>query len=380
MEALQNKGLHINTAKSAFLLTMGGTNFRAVRSGLIQRTSAGERIKIHGDHQTFDLPVLHQTKYLGTLISYGSFEDATTKLRVSHARLAFTRLKKWLTARRGLAVKERMRLWSTCVFPVLTYGIFTIGLTTKGLQMLQHTMISMIRQIHHDHAYLTGRSNEHALLFHGVAPPLLWLWTTADSLYQSVTKMHPHSTEFDLCQTFDWTALQQTIDFIHHQHAKGLTVPSGKLAMDEATPSPCLTCPLCDFATYHLPVLRRHMTCTHNLPRFRRHVPNPAQYMKHGLPQCTMCDRTFTTWRSFNIHVQRGCQDTTLEQRQARPVAPFPENAAPGLALSTGAIPKLTKEELHSIQQHEFGPRLLTLIHQRSWDDLLRERAGCTFL
>ena len=380
MEALQNKGLHINTAKSAFLLTMGGTNFRAVRSGLIQRTSAGERIKIHGDHQTFDLPVLHQTKYLGTLISYGSFEDATTKLRVSHARLAFTRLKKWLTARRGLAVKERMRLWSTCGFPVLTYGIFTIGLTTKGLQMLQHTMISMIRQIHHDHAYLTGRSNEHALLFHGVAPPLLWLWTTADSLYQSVTKMHPHSTEFDLCQTFDWTALQQTIDFIHHQHAKGLTVPSGKLAMDEATPSPCLTCPLCDFATYHLPVLRRHMTCTHNLPRFRRHVPNPAQYMKHGLPQCTMCDRTFTTWRSFNIHVQRGCQDTTLEQRQARPVAPFPENAAPGLALSTGAIPKLTKEELHSIQQHEFGPRLLTLIHQRSWDDLLRERAGCTFL
>ena len=143
--------------------------------------------KIKGNHQTFDLPVLHQTKYLGTLISYGSFEDATTKLRVSHARLAFTRLKKWLTARRGLAVKERMRLWSTCVFPVLTYGIFTVGLTKKGLQMLQQTMITMIRQIHHDHASQTGRSHEHALLFHGVTPPLLWLWTTADSLFTSLS-------------------------------------------------------------------------------------------------------------------------------------------------------------------------------------------------
>ena len=177
----------------------------------------------------------------------------------------------------------------------------------------------MIRQIHHDHASQTGRSHEHALLFHGVTPPLLWLWTTADSLYQSVTKLHQHSTDFDLCQTFDWTALQQTIDFIQHQHATGLTVPCGQLAMEEATPSQCLTCPLCEFATFHLPVLRRHMTSTHNLPRYRRHVPNPAQYMKHGLPQCTMCDQTFTTWRSFMIHVQRGCQDTTLEQRQARP-------------------------------------------------------------
>ena len=61
-------------------------------------------------------------------------------------------------------------------------------------------------------------------------------------------------------------------------------------------------------------------------------------------------------------------------------MAPFPEDAAPGLTLNPGTIPKLTKEELHSIQQHEFGPRLLTLIHQRSWDALLRERAGCTFL
>ena len=45
-----------------------------------------------------------------------------------------------------------------------------------------------------------------------------------------------------------------------------------------------------------------------------------------------------------------------------------------------GSTLKLTKHEMDAIHRHEFGPRLLTLIHQRRWPDLLRERAGCSYL
>ena len=66
METLQNKGLTINTSKSAILLTMGGTSYRHVRSALTYRDHEGEWIKIRGCVQEFVLPVVKQTKYLGT--------------------------------------------------------------------------------------------------------------------------------------------------------------------------------------------------------------------------------------------------------------------------------------------------------------------------
>ena len=108
--------------------------------------------------------------------------------------------------------------------------------------------------------------------------------------------------------------------------------------------------------------------------------------MHHGLPQCTLCHAAFTTWRSFHIHVQRGCQADTVALRTARPVAPFPEQSMSQPATRTadtqpaGSTLKLTKHEMDAIHRHEFGPRLLTLIHQRRWPDLLRERAGCSYL
>ena len=379
MEVLQEKGLMINTTKSAILLTMGGTNFRPVRQALTFRTDAGEWIKIKGRSQTFVLPVVKQTKYLGTLISYSQFEDATVKHRTGLAHTAFHRLKKWLTARRGLDVHARMRLWTTCVYPIMTYGIFCIGLTASGLQNIQATMTSMIRQIHHDHAYMTGRSHAQAFQFHAIDPPLVWLWHSAASLHRSVTKIPKHPFMHDIANLIDWTPVLQVMDFIQHQHTSGLTALCTMVSNEEA--ETCLACPHCAFTTTTLPVLRQHLTHAHGITRYRRYIHNPSQFMQDGLPICNLCHTTFTTWRTFMIHVQRGCQADTMEHRLSRPLVPFPDQpASPTVPQTPGQVLKLTKEEIDSIYQREFGPRLLTLIHQKRWPDLLRERAGCGFL
>lgn len=381
IETLQAKGLKVNTTKSAILLTMGGTNFRAARADLTFRTCEGEWIKVHGRTQEFVLPVVRQTKYLGTLISYHQYEDATARHRLTLAQLAFARLKKWLTAKRGLRAHDRLRLWTTCIYPILTYGIFTIGLTKKSLHMIQRAMLSMIRQIFHDHAYITGRSHMQALTHHRVDPPLLWLWRAADSLLQSVTKPAYNALPFDICHDLDWTSVQQVRDFIWHEHASGLTLPGMMMTRDEAHLSDSFQCPHCDFTTTLLPNLRRHLTVEHDQPRFRQHVTNLADFMHDGLPQCKLCHVSFSTWRNFQIHVQRGCQDHSMQSRQTRPLASFGDGPPGAVPPSTiGAAMKLTREELAAIQTHEFGPRLMTLIHQRRWPALLKERAGCSYL
>lgn len=381
MEVLQEKGFKINTTKSAILLTMGGTNFRPVRSSLTFHDYAGEWIKINGRYTEFILPVVKQAKYLGTLVSYAQFELATMKFRLGLARTAYARLKKWLTARRGLGARERLRLWSTCVLPILTYGIFTIGLTKAGLDQMQTAMMQMFRQIMHDHASNTGHSNQQFLHLHGIDPPLQWLWRAADALLQSVTKQPLHPLTDDICASLDWTPLRQTVEFLHAEIASGLTVPGNHMTQNEASLDHQHVCPHCAFSTAHMAVLRRHLTTAHGITRFRRYIPLVSQYMNNGLPQCSMCHTAFTTWRSFTIHVQRGCQADDVERRQTRPLVPFPDdaNGAPLQSLP-GANLKLTKEEIESIHNREFGPRLMTLIHQRKWPELLRERAGCTFL
>ena len=290
-------------------------------------------------------------------------------------------MKKWLTARRGLGARERLRLWSTCVLPILTDGTFTIGLTKAGLDQMQTAMMQMFRQIMHDHASNTGHSNQQFLHLHGVDPPLQWLWRAADALLQSVTKQPFHPLTDDICASLDWTPLRQTVEFLHAEIASGLTVPGNHMTQNEASLDHQHVCPHCAFSTAHMAVLRRHLTTAHGITRFRRYIPLVSQYMNNGLPQCSMCHTAFTTWRSFTIHVQRGCQADDVEHRQTRPLVPFPDdaNGAPLQSLP-GANLKLTKEEIESIHNREFGPRLMTLIHQRKWPELLRERAGCTFL
>ena len=172
IDALQDKGLQVNTTKSAILLCMGGTNFRPARSKIVTRDASGEWIKIPGRSEDFRLPVVKQTKYLGTFMSYGHFEEATIQHRLTLSRLAFSRLRQWLVAKRGLATADRLRLWSTCVFPVLTYGIFTTGLTLSGIQQMNTAIFSMLRQILRDHSFNTGRTHIQALARHKVSLPL----------------------------------------------------------------------------------------------------------------------------------------------------------------------------------------------------------------
>lgn len=307
IELLKTFGLSINPAKCTVLLTMGGTNFRKLRASLTAWRDGKEWICFHGaTEQTFWIPLDTNAKYLGTIISYRSMENKTTTHRIQLARIAFSRLRRWLTGARGLSTKQRIQLFTTCVYPILSYGIFAIGLTPVGLQNIQKHMYGMLRQVLNNHAYVTGHCHQDALAQNRVAPPIAWLLDSVDSLRRSLQTRVANALPTDMIHHMTWDNLDQLRHTLHEHLTSGPPILVQPATSE--VPTALYSCQQCDFCTTDVAHFRRHCTMQHDKRMNRSMVFNPQKYMLHGLPQCRFCLHKYTTWRAFCIHVQRGCQ------------------------------------------------------------------------
>ena len=383
LHGLQTRGLTINTSKSMVLLTMAGTSYRPARAKLVQRTPEGEKITIPGPAGvSFDIPLAKKATYLGCVISYTSMAEDTLAHRLSLSRTAYHRLKKWLTARRGMPAQTRIRLWQTCIWPVLVYGIFTTGLTVTGLQQIQTHVFSMLRQILHNHSYRTHMTHEQVLEHWHLSHPLVLLWQAADTLHRSVTQSLPALPLTDIAHRVDWHSLQQVKDFIWQQYLSGLPSPGAGLPGPDAAEVPTLYCDQCGFMCQHVSVLRRHHTLVHTVRTTRKYVPHLGDHMLDGLPQCMHCLQQFTTWRSFHAHVQRGCQvlNPPKIQHDLPTGVDWPQECPMEPDRAMRAQAPLSDKDLAHVLDQEFGPRLLTLLQKRHWTQILKDRAACKYL
>ena len=131
LSMLSSYGLQINENKSLILLTMTGPSHKQVRQKILTRRADGERLILSFGDQSFAIPVTDSAKYLGAVISYGSLEDFTTRHRIQLATVAFKRLLVWFTGRRGLALKDKLQLWNTCVLPMQRTGFSVLESQSK---------------------------------------------------------------------------------------------------------------------------------------------------------------------------------------------------------------------------------------------------------
>ena len=255
----------------------------------------------------FWIPIANHAK-IGAIMTYGQLEDRTLHHRIQLSKIAFGRLGRWLKGKRGLPLKHRLRLWTTCVYPILSYGICSVGLTQQGLNQFQQHMHGMIRQVFQDHSFLTGNTHQQAFQKHGIAPPLAWLLDTVNCLIQSVTQRLLHVSASDIVRSLTWTHLHELKQRLETQLHAGQDLAIEPATFGPAWPDPVFRCHLCDFTAANVATFRRHCTTVHKLRMHRTLHANPAHFMQQGLPQCKYCHTTFTTWRSFYTHIQCGCQ------------------------------------------------------------------------
>ena len=308
LDILSDFGLTVNVAKSQMVFAMAGTNHRRHYRDFVQFTAEGIRMRVPRQQGETTFRVTDAVVYLGVKLGYRNMETHTLNHRLSSAHATFRRLRRWLTSK-SWRIQHRLALWRSCVFPTLTYGIFTVGITHTGMHKLQTTVYQMLRTVIGDHAYVTGHTHQQALARHQCAAPLQLFLDVVTTLKQSLTQRCQLVPFDDIVHSLDWSQLDIIINLLHAEMLQGTQVLIDPDPCEVPTTMPWLTCPFCDFQT-HLPAnLKRHCTNIHAHSFLRIHSVDWRVDTLHGLPQCKHCLRKFTTWHSFRRHVETGvCQ------------------------------------------------------------------------
>ena len=169
LDVLEELELTLSYKKSFLLLAHAGTNTRRVLKGLIHRQGQETFLRIPRlNGQSTCLPLRTKVTYLGTIMSYRLFEEATWKRA---AWIAFRRLKPWLQ-HKAFPIAQRLYLWKTSVFTVLTYSLLASGLTVQILHSFQAVVYKQIRLIIGDHPYLTHHTHQQVFQSHGLDHPV----------------------------------------------------------------------------------------------------------------------------------------------------------------------------------------------------------------
>ena len=380
LHMLEQYGLKINEQKSVILLTLTGPGSKALRRKLLHGKPGHECLCVQKDQSLYTIPVATQAKYLGVIVSYHHFASKTVDHRLQLANIAFRRLTCWLRGRKGLAIKQRLQLWHSCIVPIATYGIFSTGFTASGASKVCRHFHRMLRFIICDHSHVTRHSNADALARFHIAHPYLQLWTCVDRLIRSTTQRIPYLSSNDLARHINWSHLIRIQTMLSELH-RGLTAPASSIGSEAGLHS----CLFCDFRTASVAALRRHCNLEHNVRTYRTTTVKYADHMIDGLPTCKHCLASFSSWRSFQHHLERGCQ-------VHRPTVPLEQPAWPRMPLlptrltnaasdkAVRGTQQLTAADLRHLLTHEWGQRLLTLISSKQVHQLEHEPVINEFL
>ena len=376
--------LKLNPQKSAAILALHGPKSRQTRAKLLHRDHSGVKIKIPMPNDTHMLiPMQTQTTYLGCIMGYGQFEDSTTWHRVKLAWIGFQRLRKWLCSNHLFPLRHRYRLWRACIVPIMTYGVFAVGTTPKGIQHMLTQLGKMTRLIARDHAHHTGHTNEFVYSHFSLPRPADVLTTAADSLLQSVAQRQLIMRDNDIARRLDWHHLLTISQLIETAQATLLTLRAETALSGEVRGTEfAYHCQMCQFGTNDTSAFRRHCTTMHGVKMFRTHDTTLALHATAGLPQCKHCNFIFSTWRSFRIHIERGCQAIHLGPPPCAGanirMPPRHETSGSGHALRGTHL--LTTADLALLRSKPWGDRVLKLIADDALERLEHEHEACQFL
>jgi len=357
LDVIERHGLTISLSKSMVLISIGGTNCRKVQARLLHRDDHGCFLFIpRADGRQSKLPVQKTACYLGVQMSYNMPEMLTLQHRMKAARQAFFRLQKWLRAR-GITLKTRLQLWRSCIYSTLVYGLLASNLTHPGLTQLSTFIMGTLRQVVGNFSFLTKMTHRQFLRHYDLPHPFAQLLSSVAQLRYTHRQRLMHILSHDILHRVDWTNLNcvETLIQTAWQAQELMTEQTMPSHVDEV-PKTYFPCSWCSLQFDSLPNLRRHQTHVHGCPQLRTFQVTVASHAKNGLPICTTCHKTFSTWRRFTIHLERNCCQAMTKAASStwRPVR------APD---DTG----LTPQDLSLLMSKPYGPQLIQAVAQSRW-------------
>ncbi|CAE7585269.1 unnamed protein product [Symbiodinium natans] len=161
LQILEQAGLKLSPEKTARLLRLEGVQAANIKRKIIEKTKDGRRLKLGLDYV---LPLKQEHVYLGACVTYWDFEHKNMKHRVHAGKVAFQRVRKFLTAEKAATLQKRLRLWKAIIIPTVMYSITASGVLPKGFEMLRVMLTKQARAIARSPRYrMGGESGDEAI-------------------------------------------------------------------------------------------------------------------------------------------------------------------------------------------------------------------------
>ena len=310
-------GLDCSYDKSAVLVvTQGYAGQREFRSLCVPHPEHKWCLRLKVDDILCDTPVRAVHKYLGAQLSYRAQQKHTLEYRVQCARTAFSRLWRFVRCMH-VPLDRRVQLWRVYVRTTLFYSLSSCGLDCAGPTRIVGLAAKHLRLISRLPAHIT-RIDNHALFKRlQVEHPLQTLTRMAEARHTRLLNAPPGLARDDKLATWRHDILQQ---LRAHSLSAGPPAPdeaavSSNPASVRLMPAPCtqvVTCHLCGQTFPNTPALRQHITRSHDASHTSTTAAHDAQdrdsfcaHAKDGMPCCRHCNKAFSGWPQFRVHIQR---------------------------------------------------------------------------
>ena len=350
LKSLEEDGMKISLLKTQALLLLRGTSSRSLLKRYTCAAKNGRQLRLGLSEDAISLPLVHQARYLGIHVSYSqSLSKCTLQHRQRQARASYFQLRPWW-GRGKLPLNERFRLWDTCIWPSLTFGIYEVGLTPSLCLRFRKHVLRNYRAIAHTAVHLSHEPTSVFLRRIGRPDPVCQLahhtvihWARriakismshpADVLHRALVFLNDQfaeASDFAYWLYFCVLLVGQDQSEVHEEGLPVLRLMCTQLsenilrtqyapvlqmigkerdARTEMTDVPMAEPFRCEICLQCFPSsagLRKHQTRIHALP-----VAQKAQTDQElrklgvdGMPVCPYCAQTFQDWRRFCRHMR----------------------------------------------------------------------------
>ena len=140
-------GMQINPDKSTLIIKLGGTHGARWLKQHVHVHNGKRMFMLQHGTSYVSVPISKQSKYLGIMVSYQNFEQASLQHRLKAAGLARQRLAKVLHCSKYLSLRQRLQIYTACVRSTFLYGLPTIGQGSHAAPPSRHQISSSCSQV-----------------------------------------------------------------------------------------------------------------------------------------------------------------------------------------------------------------------------------------